>query len=95
MARFPVLCSQGLQPFLLLKDSKSSYAIEGEAPPQDRIQRWGKAIGEAGKHPLDQAEFRRLQSIVIGKDNRFIKMGLRNEGGFIGEHDRGQPSAAA
>ena len=45
--------------FLLLKDSKSSYAIEGEAPPQDRIQRWGKAIGEAGKHPLDEAEFRR------------------------------------
>ena len=25
--------------FLLLKDSKSSYAIEDEAPPQDRIQR--------------------------------------------------------
>nr|WP_321455042.1 Fic family protein [uncultured Cohaesibacter sp.] len=74
--------------FLLLKDSKSSYAIEGEAPPQDRIQRWGKAIGEAGKHPLDEAEFRRLQTIVIGKDNRFVKMGLRKEGGFIGEHDR-------
>ena len=25
--------------FLLLKDSKSSYVIEGERPPQDRIQR--------------------------------------------------------
>ena len=74
--------------FLLLKDSKSSYAIEGEAPPHDRIQRWGKAIGEAGKHPLDEDEFRRLQSIVIGKDNRFVKMGMRTEGGFIGEHDR-------
>lgn len=75
--------------FLLLKDSKSSYAIEGEAPPQDRIQRWGKTIGEAGKHPLDEAEFLRLQTIVIGKDNRFIKMGFRNEGGFVGEHEQG------
>ena len=27
--------------FLLLKDSRSSHAIEGERPPQDRIQRWG------------------------------------------------------
>ena len=52
--------------FLLLKDSKSSYAIEGEAPPQDRIQRWGKAIGEAGKQPLDENELLRLQRIVIG-----------------------------
>ncbi len=33
---------------LLLKDSKSSFAIEGERPPQDRIQRWGQALGEAG-----------------------------------------------
>jgi hypothetical protein len=35
--------------FLLLKDSRSTYAIEGEHPPQDRIQRWGRAIGEAGR----------------------------------------------
>lgn len=73
--------------FLLLKDSKSSYAIEGEAPPQDRIQRWGKAIGEAGKHPLDIDEFLRLQRIVIGGE-RFVKLGFRNEGGFVGTHDR-------
>lgn len=75
--------------FLLLKDSKSSYAIEGESPPYDRIQRWGKAIGEAGKHPLDEDELLRLQKIVIGKDNRFIKMGFREEGGFVGEHEQG------
>jgi hypothetical protein len=73
--------------FLLLKDSKSSYVIEGERPPQDRIQRWGRAIGEAGRAPLDEEEFLRLQRIVIG-DERFVKLGLRNEGGFVGEHDR-------
>jgi Fic family protein len=73
--------------FLLLKDSKSSYAIEGERAPQDRIQRWGRAIGEAGRRPIDLDELLRLQSIVIG-DARFVKLGLRQEGGFVGEHDR-------
>mgnify|MGYP003657280054 CR=1 FL=1 len=73
--------------FLLLKDSKSSYAIEGESPPQDRIQRWGRAIGEAGQRPLDLEELLRLQRVVIG-DARFVKIGLRQEGGFVGEHDR-------
>jgi Fic/DOC family protein len=73
--------------FLLLKDSKSSYAIEGERPPQDRIQRWGRAIGEAGRIPIDLEELLRLQRIVIG-DARFVQLGLRTEGGFVGQHDR-------
>jgi hypothetical protein len=73
--------------FLLLADSKSSYAIEGERPPHNRIERWGRAIGEAGNHPLSLEELLRLQRIVIG-DERFVKLGLREEGGFIGEHDR-------
>ena len=73
--------------FLLLKDSKSSYAIEGERPPQNRIQRWGRAIGEAGRQPIDLDELLRLQKIVIG-DDRFVRLGLRTEGGFVGEHDR-------
>jgi hypothetical protein len=73
--------------FLLVKDSKSSYVIEGERPPQDRIQRWGRAIGEAGRAPLDESELLRLQRIVIG-DARFVRLGLRADGGFVGEHDR-------
>src|SRR5690606_35629571 len=73
--------------FLLLKDSKSSYAIEGETPPQDRIQRWGRAFAEAGRNPVDLDELLRLQALVIG-DSRFVPIGLRVEGGFVGEHDR-------
>lgn len=73
--------------FLLLKDSKSSYAIEGERPPQDRVQRWGRAIGEAGKRPLDLDELLRLQRMVIG-DARFVRLGLRTAGGFVGAHER-------
>jgi hypothetical protein len=73
--------------FLLLKDSRSSYVIEGERPPQDRIQRWGRAIGEAGRVPLDVGELLRVQRIVIG-DERFVRLGLRVEGGFVGGVDR-------
>lgn len=73
--------------FLLLKDSKASYAIEGEKPLQNRAQRWGRAIGQAGKSPITKEELVRLQQIVI--DNpRFTKMGFRKQEGFIGEHDR-------
>ncbi|MHA4846782.1 Fic family protein [Flavitalea antarctica] len=73
--------------FLLLKDSKASYAIEGERPPQNRAQRWGRAIGQAGERMINKEELVRLQQIVI--DNpRFTKMGWRQQEGFIGEHDR-------
>lgn len=73
--------------FLLLKDSRSSFQIEGEDPPQDRIQRWGHVIGEAGRRAVDLDELERLQRIVIG-DARFVHLGLRREGGFVGEHER-------
>lgn len=73
--------------FLLLHDSRASYAIEGERPPHARIERWGRAIGEAGRHDLDEAELLRLQALVIG-DARFVELGFRHEGGFVGEHDR-------
>jgi hypothetical protein len=61
--------------FLLLKDSRASYAIEGERPPRDRIQRWGRAIGEAGRRSIELDELLRLQAIVIG-DARFVRLGL-------------------
>ena len=73
--------------FLLLKDSKSSFAIEDEHPPQDRLQRWARAIGQAGRQSIDHDELLRLQRIVIG-DARFVRLGLRTEGGFVGQHDR-------
>ncbi|GGD18084.1 Fic family protein [Flavobacterium orientale] len=78
--------------FLLLKDSKASFGIEGETPTQNRAVRWGKAIGQAGTKPLSNEELYRLQQIVI-ENSRFITMGYRTEGGFVGEHDRitGEP----
>jgi len=73
--------------FLLLKDSKASYTIEGESPPHSRIERWGKIIGEAGQRKLSVEEFEYLQTIVI-VDSRFIMPGCRIAGGFVGDHDR-------
>ncbi len=72
--------------FLLLKDSKASFAIEGESPKSKRAARWGQAIGQAGVRDLSQQEFERLQQVVI-ENARFIEMGYRKKGGFIGERD--------
>ena len=78
--------------FLLLKDSKASFSIEGESPKSQRAARWGKAIGQAGMNDLSKEELLRLQQVVIA-NSRFVDMGFRKKGGFVGEHDRttGEP----
>ena len=78
--------------FLLLKDSKASFTIEGESPKSKRAVRWGLAIGQAGATELSKNELLRLQQIVI-ENGRFLEMGFRKKGGFVGEHDRttGEP----
>lgn len=73
--------------FLLLRDSRASYRIEGETPSPDRAMRWGQAIARAGTTRLSVDELEALQRIVIG-DARFVHLGLRTGGGFVGEHDR-------
>lgn len=78
--------------FLLLKDSRASFTIEGESPKSKRAARWGQAIGQAGSKELTKEELLRLQQIVI-ENSRFVEMGFRKKGGFVGEHDRltGEP----
>ncbi|RLD57741.1 MAG: cell filamentation protein Fic [Bacteroidetes bacterium] len=73
--------------FLLLKDSKASFTIEGESPKSKRTARWGKVIGQAGTKPLSKEELLRLQQVVI-ENSRFVEMGFRTKGGFVGEYDR-------
>ena len=72
--------------FLLLADSKASFAIEGERPSNDRIARWGGVLGKAGQIRIDREQLEILQREIIG-DNRFVTLGLRAEGGFVGRHD--------
>jgi Fic family protein len=77
---------------LLLKDSKASFTIEGESPKSKRAARWGQAIGQAGMRNLSKEELLRLQQLVI-ENPRFLELGFRKKGGFVGEHDRitGEP----
>lgn len=73
--------------FLLLSDSKASFEIEGERPPKNRIENWGKIINEAGKTSLSVNEVQRLHAILL-EDSRFIKIGLRDEEVFLGDRNR-------
>lgn len=72
--------------FLLLADSRASFQIEGERPPRNRLERWGRAVLQAGKNPLTLDEILRLHNVLI-EDTRFIRLGLRIEGVFLGERD--------
>ena len=75
--------------FMLLADSRASFAIEGERPPRSRLERWGQAVLQAGKKPLNQTEMWRLHRILLG-DDRFTKVGWREDGVFLGERDHNQ-----
>jgi len=62
--------------FLLLADSRASFEIEGERPPRNRLERWGRAILQAGRNPLALDEILRLRGVLI-EDTRFTRPGLR------------------
>lgn len=72
--------------FLLLADSRASFEIEGERAPRGRLERWGRAVVQAGKNKLSLEELVRLHSVVI-EDMRFTYAGLRYDGVFLGERD--------
>jgi hypothetical protein len=72
--------------FLLLADSRASFEIEGERPPRGRLERWGRAVLQAGRNPLTLDEIVRLHGVLI-EDRRFIHAGLRPDGVFLGERD--------
>jgi len=72
--------------FMLLADSRASFEIEGERPPRNRLERWGRAVLEAGKNRLTLDEIIRLQRVLI-EDTRFVRSGLRPDGVFLGERD--------
>ena len=72
--------------FMLLADSRASFEIEGERPPRNRLERWGRAVSQAGKNALSLEEIVRLHGVLI-EDRRFVQVGLRPDGVFLGERD--------
>jgi hypothetical protein len=71
---------------MLLADSRASFEIEGERPLRNRLERWGRAVLQAGKNCLTLDEIIRLQRVLI-EDTRFVRVGLRPDGVFLGERD--------
>ncbi len=72
--------------FLLLADSRASFEIEGERPPRNRLERWGRAVMKAGRSKLTRDEIIRLHGVLI-EDTRFVQPGFRQDGVFLGERD--------
>lgn len=72
--------------FLLLADTRASFQIEGERAPRNRLERWGRAVLQAGKNPLTLDETIRLHGVLI-EDTRFVHAGLRPDGVFLGARD--------
>ncbi|EJF52509.1 hypothetical protein SapgrDRAFT_0768 [Saprospira grandis DSM 2844] len=78
--------------YLVLKDSRASFSIEGERPRANQAWAWARLLGQAGQQPLSISLLEELQTVVLaGKQKRAL--GIRQQEGFIGEHDwaTGQP----
>lgn len=74
--------------WMTLRESKSSFAIEGEADQSDRIARFADVLARRtglGDGPLDQATLAQLQSEILGKRTTLQQFGIRQSPVFVGE----------
>lgn len=79
--------------WMTLRESKSSFAIEGEADQSDRIQRFADVLARRsgqGSWPFDQATLGNLQSEILGKRTTLQQFGIRQSPVFVGEFVRYQ-----
>jgi len=73
--------------FMLLNESKGSFGIEGETPPRNRLERWGRLIAEAKGIRLSTESLVELQRSLFDSRQGLVAHGLRETGGFVGRHD--------
>ena len=74
--------------WMTLRESKSSFAIEGEADQSDRIARFADVLARRtgqGDLPLDPARLAQLQSDILGKRTTLQQFGVRQSPVFVGE----------
>ena len=74
--------------WMTLRESKSSFAIEGEADQSDRIQRFADVLARRtgqGALPLDETSLAQLQSDILGKRSTLQQFGIRQSPVFVGE----------
>ena len=73
---------------MTLRESKSSFAIEGEANQSDRIQRFADVLARRtgeGALPLSDAWLAQLQSEILGRRTTLQQFGIRQSPVFVGE----------
>ena len=74
--------------WMTLRESKASFAIEGEADQSDRIKRFADVLAHRtgkGAIPLDDAALATLQSAILGKRTTLQTFGIRQSPVFVGE----------
>lgn len=74
--------------WMTLRESKSSFAIEGEANQSDRIQRFADVLARRtgrGSWPVDHASLAELQSEILGQRTTLPHFGIRQSPVFVGE----------
>lgn len=74
--------------WMTLRESKSSFALEGESDQADRIQRFADVLARRtgqGSWPLDQNRLAELQADILGKRTTLRQFGLRQSPVFVGE----------
>lgn len=74
--------------WMTLRESKSSFAIEGEADQSDRIQRFADVLARRtgeGALPLTDAALAQLQSEILGRRTTLQQFGIRQSPVFVGE----------
>lgn len=74
--------------WMTLRESKSSFAIEGESDQTDRIQRFADVLARRtgqGSAPLDPPTLAQLQSEILGRRTTLQQFGVRQSPVFVGE----------
>lgn len=79
--------------WMTLRESKASFAIEGEADRPNRIERFADVMARRtgqGDVPLSDASLAQLQSEILGERSTLTHFGLRQSPVFVGETVRYQ-----
>jgi len=79
--------------WMTLRESKASFAIEGEADRAGRVQRFAHVMAQRtgqGNIPLNDAALAELQRAILGERTTLARFGIRQSPVFVGQTVRGQ-----
>lgn len=74
--------------WMTLRESRSSFAIEGESKQESRIERFARVMAEQvgkGQPPLSHDSLAVLQQEIIGRSLSIAHFGIRKSPVFVGE----------